>query len=47
MSKPRVIFISQLAVPGHIDEAVYATAPGGANEVHWMDLALDKAGVRM
>lgn len=46
MSKPRVIFISQLAVPGHFPDETYAAAPGQDNEVVWVDLILDKAGVR-
>jgi len=45
MSKPRIIFISQLAIPGHIPDETYAKAPGGQDEVVWVDLILDEAGV--
>jgi len=45
MSKPRVIFISQLAVPGHFRDGTYDAAPGKDNEVIWVGLILDKAGV--
>ena len=46
MVKPRVKFISQLAVPGHFPDDTYAAAPGRDNEVVWVDLILGKAGVR-
>lgn len=45
MSKKRVLFISQIAEPGHYPGGRYMDAPGGDNEVHWVSLKLAEAGV--
>lgn len=43
MSK-RVVFISQLAEPGHVSAETFADAPGGNNEVYWVERMLDRVG---
>ncbi|RED45115.1 type 1 glutamine amidotransferase [Aestuariispira insulae] len=45
MAKNRILFISQIAEPGRYPDHRYADAPGGDNEVHWVSLKLDEAGV--
>jgi len=45
MGKKRVLFLSQIAEPGHYPRDRYADAPGGDDEVHWVGLKLAQAGV--
>lgn len=45
MSKPTVLFISQLGGPGSYDPAMFCRMAGGDDETEWMRLALMSAGV--
>lgn len=41
----RVVFLSQLGIPGSYDPAIFRNAPGGDDEGHWLALQLDALGL--
>jgi putative intracellular protease/amidase len=45
MTKPTVLFISQLGGPGSYDPAMFCRMAGGDDETEWLRLALVSAGV--
>ena len=42
---PRVMFLSQLGAPGSYDPAIFAEAPGGDDEGHWIRLQFEGLGL--
>jgi GMP synthase-like glutamine amidotransferase len=46
MTRPVVLFISQLGEPGSYDPAMFCRMPGGDDETVWMRLCLDSLGLK-
>jgi hypothetical protein len=44
-SGPRVMFLSQMGAPGSYDPAIFAEAPGGDDEGHWIRLRFQELGL--